>query len=392
MKLHHPEILRAYLAALKQGDSFIVINADLSITILPPEIVDPIVDDADYTRIIGWRITQVIPHPQRTSDKQVVVDEYYADRRVQRVETGQVVRERVFDNLLGVIPVVHIANQVTDGEVFGHPEAEALVDLLHGYNQILESAIEGNILQGRATPVFLFKTAQDLDKFWAKYGATRNRTLADGTTEAVDELDLDLSQALTMSGADFKYASPDSFAEDTERLLGLLFYLLLEHTEIPEFVFGNAVSSSKASAEVQMPVFEKFIEMRQGDCMAWMVSLCQIVLRYLSLTTPGVTVEEVKIQWPKLTQNNRLTFETLQWAYENGLIDRRTALMLAPVGVEDIDRVLAEGEREAEERREKMIEVSRLRPQAEGVEENQEMEAGLRQQVERLLEMLSERK
>jgi hypothetical protein len=43
---HHPDILRAWRSAMKQGDAFVVINSDLSITLLPPDSVDPIVTTA----------------------------------------------------------------------------------------------------------------------------------------------------------------------------------------------------------------------------------------------------------------------------------------------------------------------------------------------------------
>ena len=33
----HPDILRAWRGALKQGDAFVVINSDLSVTLLPPD-------------------------------------------------------------------------------------------------------------------------------------------------------------------------------------------------------------------------------------------------------------------------------------------------------------------------------------------------------------------
>lgn len=74
---------------------------------------------------------------------------------------------------------------------------------------------------------------------------------------------------------------------------------------------------------------------------------------YLSLIEPGVTAdEEPALQWQKLTQDGRLTLDTITWGYTEGLIDRRTALMLAPVEVEDIDAVLDKAEQERQARME----------------------------------------
>lgn len=348
---HHAEVLRTFRAALKQGDSFLVVNPDLTVTLLQPDTVDPIVAEDDYSLVIGWRVTQVLAHPERTADKMTMIDEYYADRRVHRIERNGITdSERVFPNLLGRPPIVHIANELDEGESFGHPEAEAIVEILHRYGEILEAAVEGNKLQGRPTPVMSFETIQDLDKFWALYGTTERRELPDGSTESNKVLAVDLSQLLTVSGAEFQYASPGNFAGDTQVLLKLMFYLILEHTEIPEFVLGNAIASSKASAESQMPVFEKFIEGRRGDTAPWLIEIATIVLAYKSLIEPGVSAEEPALQWQKLTQDGRLTLDTITWALAEGLLDERTALMLAPIDVDDIDQVLEKAKEEREER------------------------------------------
>lgn len=357
---HHAEIMRAMRASLKQGDGFLVINADLSVTLLPPDSVDPIVADDDYGKIVGWRVTQVLAHPETPASRMIVTDEYYADRRVQTTERpGSPRTERTFPNLLGRSPFVHIANAVDEGETFGHPEAEALVELLQRYNTVLEAAIEGNERQGRPTPVLTFDAVENYRKFWEQYASNRTYTLPDGTTETVAELDVDLNDLLTVVGADFKYASPGSFTGDTSVLLGLLFYLLLEHAEIPEFVFGNAIASSQASANTQMPVWERYIEGRRKDAGGWLLEVAEIVLAYSALVAPGVSQETPTIQWRKLTDDGALTLQVLAWAFSEGLLDERTALMLAPIEVTSVDEILAAAR---EERAQRMAEAAALLP------------------------------
>ena len=348
---HLPDLLRIMRASLKQGDAFAVINADLSVTLLPPDAVDPIVADDDYSNIIGWRVTQVLAHPETLAKRMTITDEYFIDSRLHTVAIdGRQTTITRHPNLIGRLPIVHIANARDEGDTFGHPEAEALVELLLRYNTTLEAAVDGNERQGRPTPVLSFETVADLDKFWADYGVRESRTLPDGTAETVTTIGVDLTQILTVSGAEFQYASPGSFTQDTSTLLGLMFYLLLEHAEIPEFVFGNAIASSQASANTQMPVFERFIEGRRGEATGWLVEIAQIVNAYQSLTIPAVSQETLTLQWQKLTQDGTLTLETLKWAYAEGLLDERTALMLAPVDIEDVDMVLAQAKKERQER------------------------------------------
>lgn len=347
---HHAHVLKAFRQALKQGDCFLVVNSDLSTTLVRPDAVDPIVADDDYTNIIGWRVWQVLQHPERF-DRQSIIDEYYIDRRVHRVErNGVPIQETVYPNLIGRLPIIHIANQTDEGETFGHAEAEALIEVLHRYGEIFEAAIEGNKLQGRPAAILNFATIQDLNVFDEANATFDTQTLPNGRTERTKTYNVDLNGLIVTSGAEFHYESPGEFTQDTERLLGLMFYLILEHTEIPEFIFGNAIASSKASAETQMPVFEKFIEERRGQVGEWLLELAQIVLGYLSLIEPGVTTEEPSLQWHKLTQDGRLTLDTITWGLTEGLLDRRTALMLAPVEVEDIDQVLETAQGEKQER------------------------------------------
>lgn len=354
---HHAEILRAWRSALKEGDAWLVVNSDLSVTLLPPDVVDPIVAETDFSQIIGWRVTQSLQHPDSLA-RMVVIDEYYADRRVHRVEVnGVMTQERVYPNLLGRLPIVHIANQPNAGEVFGHPEAEGLLPLLHKYGEVFEAAIEGNVLQGRPTPVLLFETINDLDKFDEENATYETQTLPDGRTMQVKIYDLDLSQLLVASGATFSYEAPGNFTEDTTRLLEIMYYLILQHAEVPEFMFGNAIASSKASAESQLGPFIEFVKARRGEMGAWLTEIAMIVLAYLSLTTPRVSTQTPTLQWEALDQEDgKLTLETIRWAYATGLLDELTALMLIPVEVEDPEAVLAKARVEREERERKALE------------------------------------
>lgn len=348
---HHSDILAAWEGALKQADAFVVINSDLSVTLLPPDSVDPIVADDDYSNVIGWRVTQVHVHPDSTR-RQTIIDEYYVDRRVHRVEVDGVTRsEIIYPNLIGMLPIVHIANQPSTGQVFGHAESEALLPLLHKYGEVFEAAIEGNVLQGRPTPALGFETVDDLDKFDAENARYETQTLPDGTTERVKIYDVDLSQLLVYSGAEFDYKSPQPFTTDTVNLLELKFYLLLEHTELPEFILGNAIKSSDASAQTQMPVFIQFIKARRGKMMKWLVQIATIVLAYLSLMRTRVSAQEPSLQWEELDQQDgTLTLETIKWAFAKGLLTELTALQLMPVEVEDPEGELQRARVEREER------------------------------------------
>ena len=53
-------------------------------------------------------------------------------------------------------------------------------------------------------------------------------------------------------------------------------------------------------------------------------------------------MDAIELVWEPLTGNDgKLTLTALQWAYSQGLIDRRTALMLAPIDIGDVEAVLS---------------------------------------------------
>ena len=337
---HHPEIYRAYRSSLKEADAFLVINPDLTITLLPPESVEPIVDPADFGLIIGWRVGMTLQHPQ-TPERMTMIDEYYVTHRTHEVLLdGRRQSFERFENPLQRMMVIHIGNQVAAGQVFGHPEAEGVINLLQRYGAVFDAAIDGNILQGRPTPVITFAQVADLNKFWQMYGVSETVEMPDGTTKTDTTLAVNLSEILTLTNGTFDYKTPGNFSQDMSQLLEIMFYLFLEYAEIPEFVMGNAISSSKASTETQMPVFEKFIEGKQGETRQWLLQVAEIVLELQSFLQPGVKAQTPSLQWRKISQDGRLTLATLEWAYAEGLLDRRTALMLAPVEVENLDEVL----------------------------------------------------
>jgi hypothetical protein len=199
--------------------------------------------------------------------------------------------------------------------------------------------------------VLTFDTVADLEKFDDENATIETQELPDGTSQRVKTYAVDLSQLLVASGATFEYKAPGRFTDDTAQLLEILFYLILEHSELPEFVFGNAISSSKASAETQLPIFLRFVEARRGEMARWLTEIAEIALGYLALMTPGVTLATPILQWEPLDQQDgTLTLETLKWAYLEGLIDDLTALQLMPVEIEDAEAVLAQAKKERAER------------------------------------------
>ncbi len=351
---HYTDLLRAYEEALDLGDAYLVINADLSVTVMPPHVVEPLLDAQGA--ITGWRITETtealtpspspsgrggsegahIGSPLQNTGMVTIVDEYTAAGRVRQIMRGGIsIQTQRFENLIGLIPVIHIANRVGADEFYGRPEGAALIPALQRYGELIDAAIRGNIRQGRPTPVIeRLGTADQVHKFWEKFGRQETHTLPDGSSETVDVIDFDPDQLLTLGGeAQFKYAAPGSFSADTSTLLGLIYALVVEHTELPEFVLGMAVSSSKASVETQLEPFVKWIVKKRGLAASWMFETARVVLAYLAATDFRIDAgAPLEIVWKALIESDgRLTLDTVTWAHGAGLIDDEGARKLLAI-------------------------------------------------------------
>lgn len=347
----HAHITRAYETSLALADCYVVINSDLTMTIVPPQVVEPIVADDDYSQVIGWRITERFDHPTQIGKFQVVTDEYYADERIRRVSNNGTETVQRFRNLIGRIPVIHVPNRQSIDEMFGRTEGHALLPLLHRYGSVLDAGLEGNLKQGRPTPVIEGIDVQMMQWFWERYGRTETQTLSDGTVEETEVLDFDADKLLTSPG-NFKYAQPGPFAGETEKLLGLLFYILVQHSEMPEFAWGVAIASSKASASEQLAPFVRFLEKKRGLAQDWLTELARVALGYLALiASRDAKALKPAIAWKPLTDDDaQIVLDSLKLARAESAIDRETLLRMLPIRIKDAAAAVAAADAEAEAR------------------------------------------
>jgi len=348
----HDQIVRAYMNAHKEGDRYLILNGDFTITVMQPEVARPLVDASDFGRIIGWEFTEVYPHPTEPAQTQTITDRYTATERVRTVRTNTARPvTTIYPNPLGRVPVVHIAANCDDNELFGRSIGEPLLPALYNYNEVLSSATSGNIRQGRSTPVMKkMGNLQAVKKFMEEFGHSRSRTNADGTVEQWTEIEFDADRLVTLAGeADFKWESPQPFITETERLLGLYFYLYIEHAEIPEFVMGNAIASSKASAETQLPVFERVIEMHRAQAAGWVTELIGLVVAlYAAVDRRVRETDRPSIEWETLTKDNgELILNALRLAREEQAIDRETLLEKLPINIKNPRDAIAAADEEA---------------------------------------------
>lgn len=303
------------------GDAYLIVNGDGSLSAASPETVEVMTDALDYKQVIGYRITT------RLEDA-VICDEYRMAGRTVTIEAKGAAQTFTFGNPLGLLPVIHLANDREGNEIYGHPIYESLLRMFARYDDVLQKSLDGVEVMGRPIPV-----AEGLEDVSLAQAQNSSRTETvyneDGTQVSVPVVDFeDMTMLWLGKGASFKFAAPGAFSADSVNMLQILFYLMLEHIGIPEWAWGGAISSSKASVDAQMPAFVRYLEGRRTQLQAAILKLATAWLAVQRLTQV-IGAADVDIEWPALmSKDESALMAKIKLARDQGLLTDETTLRL----------------------------------------------------------------
>ncbi len=346
-----PELVRAYHDHLGLGDQYIIVNADGTLSIPSPDTVRVERDPLDYRAVTAVEI-------ETRTGEYAITDRYEpAVRTITTKRGAQIVEQVSYQNLLGRIPVVHLANGRSANETNGHSIHETLRPLYDQYDDVIYKQLDGAKLLGN--PLLTFEGMESIgDVLNANDPATpETYTDKDGNTVTRPQLNIDQNAILLVGkGGSAKFTSPPvGFSEDTRNALKSLFLLVLDHTGIPEFIWGNEVSSGRSSTEVQLTQWTRDIQGRRADAERWLLELCEVWLLTEALTDPRLVVDELAVAWPPLINEDAdLELRRIQYARDEALITSRTALELLRL-VDDSQAEVERAQAEADARREALF-------------------------------------
>jgi hypothetical protein len=243
----------------------------------PPEWVDPEVDP-----ITGQLLAVTISHPVHAPNRDLdlprnyrggqqpsytLVERITQDRRTVHIEEGtgrpsDEVRERYGDldgpNPWGFVPVVHFKNEPDDHALFGVSELESVEPILQAYHEVMLHAVQGTRLFSWPKIKFVVR---DPDQFLDDNApGWRNGSQVNWQDKEV--LILRAGTRDTPSD-DAAFLQANAGTADVSKLLELLYACVIEASEVPEFVFGAAIASSRASVSEQLLPFEKTIDRKR---------------------------------------------------------------------------------------------------------------------------------
>lgn len=365
VKRHGRDWYRMAKFAFREGDAFLILHDDYSIEMCKPEdvtvIYDPITSriigydivetvdiaanvTATYTR--EYRLTSFRVVENKAGSETVLINRVFTDEGIMDGDTeGEAIAALPDDARLEVpLPVVHYANEVEPKSIYGMSEIQSALIYFYGYSQVLQDATKSN--RYNSTPIPVIKGDQNVGVIESQQSS--NASLGWGR---------DMVLYLKGDNAEAKYLSVPQTMEDTGKLLEYYFYLIVQTSETPEFIFGTALTGSKASAETQMPIMVKKAIRKQQELAPVLESMIMAYIhkKYAAGDQAFYAVvsaaTEISITFPPIVDEDmKLTLDTIEMLVEKGIISDETALQLSVVGrrVNDAAKEVEAGRKDAE--------------------------------------------
>lgn len=301
-------------ASQAEGDSYLYVKDtfDAQVVQLLPEYVTKIVNPSDYTDVIGYEVKSA--RKQYNDKGEIVVSEYKTiyrkkfpykiviklknsgeptdtivevdnkevnipiEKNELYLETLSTVDDfkdlfedsgRFEERPLQIVPI-HFKKKAQ--HVYGESVFRNLYIYFLNYNRLLDHIVRNVIFNLISLPYI--KGVTDVDSF------LKNNGVYDYEKK---EYVLKLTPNKVLFGGDsfdMKMLTTPNTVEAAETAIKILFYLIVQASEVPEFFFGTAVSSSKASVKEQLPIVINKGKRYQTIYTQQMIELFKTVLYY----------------------------------------------------------------------------------------------------------------
>lgn len=276
------KLLRLMRELARDGDSYARLSleqsrfdrddVDFAMSLIPPEWVEPtwdpitgelkecliaypikqrVLDEGGkYVRTLAdYKIIEIL----RPNERRLSTDGN-APEEVKRELAERELREAT-DNRWGFIPIVPFRNEGERQSLFGQSDLEPIEPFMKAYHDLMLFSIQGAKTIARPKVKIAVKNVKEF--------LSRNFT-----PEEVKEGKLSFQNRelfIAEQGDEIEFIVADTGLAGISTLLEFLFYCVVDISETPEFAFGTAVASSKASVSEQMPIFTRRIERKRGE-------------------------------------------------------------------------------------------------------------------------------
>jgi len=239
------------LANLKNDDPLYPDEKNrIDFIIIPPEQVADIEVDPITRRPVAYTIQARAKWDSSRREYQVT-QKIMADRIAITVEgdAPEGIVGEIRPNPWGFIPIVHFKNEPEETELYGTSELEPIEPYMKAYHDVMLHAMQGSKMH--STPRLKLKL-RDVEAFLKNNFPEALKAVQRGEEAKIDLKGHEL--LIFTDEEDAEFIEARSTIGDAGALLKLLFYCIVDVSEVPEFAFGVHTPSSHASVKEQMPL------------------------------------------------------------------------------------------------------------------------------------------
>lgn len=329
------KVLRLNRNTLRDGDVFARIaripnrfkpdKLHFELMLTPPEWVTPIVDQltGGYQQVIIRHPVVVTDANGRKQQDYTIVETLTPTQRIIEAD-GRAPAEiraqnRKEPNPWGFIPIVHFKNEAEENQLFGLSDLEPVEPFMKAYHDVMLFAVQGSKLFSRPKAKFKLKDVQKFlsDNFSPEEIKAGRLKFADKEIFLLQEAD------------DAAFITADSGLQGITTLLEFIFMCIVDVSETPEFAFGTAVASSKASVSEQMVPLARKIRRKRWQFEEYYSELASMYLAmWAQVENRTLDTYHVDVGWDEISPRNdkevaetvKTLVEGLTQAVESGLM------------------------------------------------------------------------
>lgn len=303
------KFIRINRNTLRDGDCFVRIERkenrytgkpDFELSIIPPEDVIPIPDPikGGYQKVY---IKHHIPLYDSNGNNigETILTEIITNDEIEFVIDGRAPLELqglsgIQENPWGFIPIVHFRNEAEEYQIWGISELEPVEPYMRAYHDTMLFAVQGAKMFAKPKAKFKLQSVEKFlnDNFTQEEIKSGRIKFADKEIFFLQEAD------------DVSFITADSGLDAITTLLKFLFFCIVDVSETPEFAFGTAVQSSKASVSEQMVPLARKIRRKRAMFEEYYKELMEMYLAMWSMVENVKIDTEVDVSWEEINPRN----------------------------------------------------------------------------------------
>jgi hypothetical protein len=377
----------AYQALFESDDK------DLELALVPTEAFEILGKEEDMDALVGIKFKHVFLVPTEGDDqgqtREVVLFETVTADQIHLKYENNEQPERILPNPLGFVPAIHLENEPELHQLHASSDLEPLEPYLKFYNDVMLHAGAASALHSTAK---LIIRAQDVERFLNNNFSDADILAGKLTFKSKDILFFESGQPAINTAGGSIYAEGAEIIQasaplgETTTLLEFIFLNIVDASEVPEWAFGGAIASSKASVtEQSAPLVHKVSRKRTMVEQVW-----ALAGRMMLKTVLG-TSERVMVEWDSLAMRDLKTeaeafrnFAESLLALNDGQTVSKITMnnilqdILPEILPYEVDDSRVEADRISAEVAEKMEQAAALMEHRSEQLEDEDREAGLR--------------